>query len=672
MEKPHPRTGLVRFTAEAPPLSITWRHDTRVSNVIGVYPHPARSQFIVLAAADGLHVSEDGGLEWKPLAGAAAADIGVCSDIKFSIRNPDEFFVASRSKGVWRTRDAGKTFQQIGSRVTGLPHDSVVSLELSAADRGGRTILASHGEAAAGLSRSLDGGSTWSTLFPNQHLFRVHTGSSQGVCIVAAPTATPDSQRLYLAPSLTEPWQEMARDVICTGFATPLHRDGWILVSTADRGLLRIAHSGGIVRDVAPKGVEEWASVGFTWGANQDAQLIYAFAPSTLGAVVIDPASTRPVDTGGGQVPVKFQAVGQGLPRPSMVREGAHIRASASGQRFYAAINSLLYVGQRRQGPFAFTRAEVDPLVRAPAGEGEAAVIAAVSDQLRTFSGEPDLNQATNDLSRVFAERQEALATRQLALTVTLETPDAPPAAVSADLSRLGLSPRQLLRPAAPNQFTLRFPADLSRLPRPQDDWRRGGVGLNAFTVSAIHRSGEVASLVVPFIITESGAVTISFAEHIAMERGKPTHIAEQQGGRKRRNLPGFASPRAPWQVALYGGGVFDVSSFEVLSLVLRTRSESSQELFVQLRDKPSYDYPHVTQPLPLLKSGLVPEGKFTGKLQRINIPLSRLLEGESAFQPSITRAVVLSGEGGERTEYLVHEARFYPSDEDLPAEDAE
>jgi len=157
-------------------------------------------------------------------------------------------------------------------------------------------------------------------------------------------------------------------------------------------------------------------------------------------------------------------------------------------------------------------------------------------------------------------------------------------------------------------------------------------------------------------------------------EKGQDVALNDQPLGRKRRNIKGFASdPASPWRVALqHWSREYDVSSYYALAMFIRTREPSTQDLYVQLRDQPAYDYPHTTPPLGLLKSGLVPEGRFTGELQRVVIPLSQLLGSESEFQPSTYNCVLLSGDGGKRVEYFLDQVQFYPTPESLGLEDAE
>ncbi|MDX9975830.1 MAG: hypothetical protein RBU21_22815, partial [FCB group bacterium] len=324
-----------------------------VESANAVFPHPVVSGRAVVVTTEGLQITEAQGLSWKVLPGGRVGALGPVQWITYDAIWPETFFAASETRGVWKTSDNGKTFSSLGTKATGMASDN--ALRVVPYDRN-RVLLVLHGDETPGVSRTLDGGRSWDVIHKNFYVHHLFSGNytGQGLFIAGAPVSDPDSARLYVGPSLLEPWQELGRDLLCTGFTGPRLGSGWVLVATANRGILRVTRNGGVVRNIAPAGVGEWFDIGATWDATADAQVVYSFEPTELGLVVLDPSgkviNAEDDEEGEAAVEPTYGTASRGLLTCPVVREGAHIRANANGMVYYACINSLLYRGERIAG----------------------------------------------------------------------------------------------------------------------------------------------------------------------------------------------------------------------------------------------------------------------------------------------------------------------------------
>ncbi|TQC47025.1 hypothetical protein EEB14_22860 [Rhodococcus sp. WS4] len=120
--------------------------------------------------AAGLFVSRDGGLSWArvPLAGPAGYR---CHDIQFRTDDQGLIYVTITAQGaksgIWRTRDGGATWQQLGG---GLPAPAAIgrtSLALAPSDPNVLYAQIERQSAVLGIFRTADGGDTWTAVGGN-------------------------------------------------------------------------------------------------------------------------------------------------------------------------------------------------------------------------------------------------------------------------------------------------------------------------------------------------------------------------------------------------------------------------------------------------------------------------------------------------------------------------
>jgi hypothetical protein len=150
---------------EAPPA--TWVNatgnlagmDSECGNLGLVSANPCSTMVIAGVAQAGLWATEDGGKNWSKLgSGAGSAEItNRISAIVYDPAHPGTFWESGiyNGGGVYKTTDNGKTFEQLGD----VTHNDSVSVDFSDPDR--KTLLAGPHEQTSKLSRSTDGGQTW-------------------------------------------------------------------------------------------------------------------------------------------------------------------------------------------------------------------------------------------------------------------------------------------------------------------------------------------------------------------------------------------------------------------------------------------------------------------------------------------------------------------------------
>ena len=114
----------VQNNASAPTLNAT--NVTRPSGVRALAVDP-RDEHLLKATSEGLFQSLDSGKRWQAMmlptdiAGKGVSQVAIRKD------QPDMIYIAGEQIGIWRSRDAGKTWDKV---MHGLPNDSVTALAL--------------------------------------------------------------------------------------------------------------------------------------------------------------------------------------------------------------------------------------------------------------------------------------------------------------------------------------------------------------------------------------------------------------------------------------------------------------------------------------------------------------------------------------------------------------
>jgi hypothetical protein len=655
-----PLPALYRDTANYPPLQLTWSPDSDHPQVLGVFPHPFMTQRALLATAAGLLLSDDGGKTWTPLPEATADKIGPVQDVAFHPVQADTFYLASQTRGIWQTLDAGKSFTPIGTKAGGLAADNVASLVVYAGDASHQTLLAGHGDAAPGLSRSQDGGKTWDVVNADYHFRRLLTGPGalSQFYLFGSSLKEPDIQSLYTCNTVGEFVTEVLRDVVPTDMVfmpTPYRKPPAIYVTTSDSGLYRIDNGGtaGLsynTKQIPFKDATGWASVGSTWGASADVLSLFLYDPAKLGLVI----SSDDLAT--------YHTASDGLPVGSLVKEGAVLRPNANGTVFYAVTNNALTIGRAPEDvpvvqslPPAFEVQNQDDKSWGDIGQ---AFQTFADAQGRTLTAARTLLQNVGDPTSVY-HAHELIVTARVPIT------PAPPKAVTIDLSRYGGYPDTPMLDDGAHQDGAAgegvYGVSFEFLPeraRTQDNETRpvwpGPVPLGVkVTYADGHQPGAVDVVNVLTKVTDVGiwsdgvgAVTDTVEGGVTvepflnpLEKDQPAYAPHLHHGDVAVRMK---APKGKWAVhfkAPYNR--LDISSHPALSLYLRLDAGSAPtQLFLQLKDEPAFSPPTTTAPVPLL-AGVT----LTPAYQRVTLPMTKILGQATLFQVDHLDEIILSGE---------------------------
>nr|MBA3709133.1 hypothetical protein [Planctomycetota bacterium] len=316
---------------------------------------------IWVCTAQGIMETRDDGVQWRLMPGTARDQVGRIEDVSFAPAQAGVILLGSRDKGVLRSDDDGATWRTIGTIESGLAALQIVRLGTSPSDRSGRIWYAAHGDAAPGVSKSIDGGATWFTISPQLYAEDLLL-DGQEILITAHSTKEQDLWSVYKSDDCGGSWLEALRDVKPTATGTSRSTLGSLWLGALKGRLLHRLPSGAHKRTApwSPVGPQEgtWASIfGTTRGADE---LMFAYDPRTLGLL----ASKDGFAT--------WWAENDGLFVARLVKDGANVCASANGRSFYASINGQLYIGRTptQPGPL-LTSFAVDPAIVTVTGTGK-------------------------------------------------------------------------------------------------------------------------------------------------------------------------------------------------------------------------------------------------------------------------------------------------------------
>lgn len=646
--------GLFRHATNYPPLVLAWAADPRVPQALGVFPHPLLPDRALVATRAGLVTTDDAAATWRPLAAAAAGQISVVRGVAFHPLAPDTFYLATDRKGIWATTDGGKTFQPIGSKQAGMAADETTGVYLYPGDRWFLTLLATHGDAAEGLSATRDAGKTWRVVAREYRVRQVVCGGvgDTDLFVVAAKKGSPDVQSIYFCPAYDDFWLELAKDLIPTdvGLSVLVRPAGWNeqvfhgavpVFSTADAGLYRANQGGG--QRIGPETINSFASAGFAFGPNADTEVLFAYEPRKAGLLV---------STDGGKT---LLPAGTGLYTGAFVKEGARVRANLPGTVFYATVNETLYVGRKRAAAFDVVRAAVTPAVFLFESEKHRAAMTTLRDNLREFTKARSAAAEARKVVQSVRDAQAYLSQVQFTVTAKVISAGGPPASVSVDLSRLGGSALTPLADdgahgdgaAGDGTYGAGFRVDPRRFKMDNRDWRRRWPGPVGLTVTAVAADGKVGGCV---------AILSVFDKQESF-----TFV--------RKTEPVIIAGAAPW--TQWCGDVIlrhDIAGYHALTFWIKTDADVAEDVQVQLRDAPPFSLPTTTPPLGIVKEGFVDGGAVGREWRLVTIPVSRLLKDAPQFEAARLEAVILSGEGKVARTLWLDDIRFNLTPDDLAA----
>ncbi len=638
------------------PLKFTWSSSPGIKQVRGVFPHPTQLQRAVLATASGVLITEDAGRTWTNLPEAAAEKVGLIRDVAFHPLATDTFYLASQTQGIWATTDNGKTFQQLGTKATGMASDTVVSLVSYSGDPAHRTLLAVHGDDAPGMSRSRDDGRTWDVLNTDYCFQKIVGigGNSKQLHLFGATVQQPDVQNLYSSTTLGEYGIETIRDAVLLDMAVA-PADGTTYVTTSDSGLYRID---GKTQDLTKPGSGDdsgWASVAATWGRNAGTSNLFLYDPAKLGLAV------------SGNELVSFDTTSTGLPVGPLIKEGAVIRPNANGSVVYAVANDGLTIGRTperlpeislNRQVFTYTPKEGDSFTDLQAAFYE-------------FSGRRDKNHSAvanaKELIQRFGDLKSTYSQCQLTISARVPVQPKPPVSVTVDLRRFRGSPETEMADdgtrgdaTAGDGVYTRTMAFLTRSSRPYPP--DGGNPLAVTVTYADGQRGAAVGVVGIYATSRSYCLWDGTREGKLQysQEGDVTVTTLKNPLPEKREYPSIRidARKAPWSVTLNGwyNTARDIDGFEVLSFRIKVvDGKPPGELFVRVSDQPDRSAPTMTDPIPVLGE-FVREGPIGAEFRQVVIPWGRLLAKSPDFKTRFMTSIVLSCPTGDPVSLVIED----------------
>jgi hypothetical protein len=645
---------LYRDTTSYPPFRLTWNVSSDIKQARGVFPSPILPQQAALATEAGLFFTTDAGHTWMPLPEATAQKIGPINAVAFHPLLPGTFYIGSQTSGVWVTTDQGKTFTNIGTKAKGLASDTVIGLIVYTGDPSHQTLLAVHGGAAPGISRSHDSGATWDTVNTDYCFTRIvgGEGSMAEFYLTGATVKDPDIQSFYSCNAVGEFLLELIHDVSPTdlvyapGIPIPYARDGVLYATTSDAGADSIGCSAfgdsHNVNRLPIKDADGWASVGATWGPSADILNVYLYDPTKAGLVVSsDNFATS-------------HSASSGLPKSTLVKEGAVVRPNTNGTVFYNVMDGTLAIGRV---PEEVPVVEVSP----PAVELNAhdkkswRELGLAFQKFTRDTGSPAA--AAKALVQGVGDPLVAYKSHQITITAKLPLQPAPPTSVTVDMSRFGGTPAMPMYDDGKHNdgsagdgvygTTLAFLPEAHRPPYGVKDWRSSWPGRVALGVTATfadgHHTGAVA---VETIYTEINDIKV-WRDGAKVDTTTEGGVTVKALDNPREIHNGAVSltiqaAAGKWTVHLkIPEPERDITSYEAVSFWLHAAGGTPpKEINMQLKDHPEFSDPTTTDPVPTL-NGIVPGADD----QRIVVPMSQLTGSSPNFQSDHLDEIIISGE---------------------------
>jgi len=667
--------NLPRHTGTYAALELVWTPVPELEDVRAVFPHPTRSATALVTTGTGAWCTDDAGANWRELPALRVAAIGPLADLAFRPAYPDTLLLASATRGLWLSPDAGVSANPLASAATGLADDALSTACFYPADPTQRTLLVGYGRARKGLARSTDLGKTWTALYPECHIQRLLSGrpGTRGLFALAAPASDPDRTDLYFTASVGQFWRDLLTDVLAADAAVAANT-GDLYLATLDTGLYRLDRGGTRSRPLTPD-VARWDSVEVAWGAHADDERLYAYDPRREGLV---------------QAPLPFEAyrsAGRGLATGPFIRDGARLRANAGGSRFYAALNGTLYTARNRA---AF---RIDDVVVTPDTLTVAAYLfrdglwQRFDTDLQAFCRAPAAGHEAAALAGQLAAFREAVSTDCVRIAARVVGPaDAlPPTAVTVDLSRLGQSPRTPMLDDGQHQdgaagdgvYGVSLPLERESLKRRDGDWRSGAPGRVPLTVSAVAPGGGLAGTVgvlglylIPdtlALFSEWEGLSLQDAQgEVHLEAVRDRAVAAT-GERCLRLTVG----PGPWVAPIgLSWDPVNLAGFHALGFSIRAGDRTASGLRVHLQDAPAYALPTLTPGLDLVAEELVPGGCIPDdRYVRVTIPLSRLIDPSGPFLPECVGCLVFSGNSQGPCSFTLDDLRVYLTPEEAAAD---
>ena len=644
---------------------LRWTRPRTVRGVRRCFPHPLDPHAAWCATTGGLLATSDGGDNWTPVASAASRAVGEATCLAVSTLDPQVICLGTDARGLFLSSDGGETWKPLGGDAERYASNHIEWVDFCPSDPSRRTLLATHGVAASGMSVSRDLGATWEVLGTDRFLTRF---VKQAETLIAIGSMTVSEGRvwgIHRSGTDGQRWEETVRNIRPAAPATtPLSR--WqFFVATLNGTILQSSNDGKSWTRLVRSDGSSWTSLFFTNGATDRARILAAYDPHRQGLCL----SRHRFANGLGE------RQNRGLYIGPYVKSGANCVANANGTVYYVAMNNSLWIGRRvlpTHGP-AVVQARCLPCsVRI-----DNAAMHRARGTMRRHIAAIAANGPRPGHVRAIATAARTIAGREAAMSFTVRAdvrhPDGPRAIRSAtvDLSALGGSRATPLHDDGkhndrkPGDGTYGATARFS----PAIFQRPGFRETRLLTVKATDKDGSSDSW--PALVTiPRGPVAANlrrggYSEH-RVEGPVAVRWAGNEGVRPKTSALRFtATGPGPWRGAwiMPGDGV---NCAGLKWLAFHIKGDTDQDLRVHLVDyhkigtEGFFDVPHFSAPVPLLAGGYLEA--IAPTYQAVRVPVAKLLPKGVYFLRWHTAGLGLSvPEGGKPGTYHVDLIQLEP-----------
>lgn len=655
-----------RHIGEYQPPSIVWQPELNVPNVRQVIPHPQADAVAAAISDNGIYLTTNGGDTWEKAKGISKGLAEEVTSLTFQDNKSSNFLLGTKSKGIWISRDYGKTCRQLAKKSQGLASDYIESVYFQLVDMSFNTILAGHGGKAPGISRSADGGKTWEVLYPKFHCYRLYQGriGTQAMYMMGTDLEEKDVQNIYSISSLGKYWRRTYSDVLLNDAIT--NAQGVNLnLATVDAGLIRIYRYGQSVDKLGHDDVE-WSSIGRSWYNTADSTQIFLYEPEKFGfAQSLDNLKT-------------IKSLGKGPYKGRIVQEGAQIRSTAGGAVYFAAVNGNLYIGRNnnnhRVEKVTITPATINIAQSVLSGQ----LWSSFDQTLEDFTKSKHSKTQVKTLVKQLKEFSSAIGTRDITINAKVTSQKSTTGKVTVDLSRIGGSYQTTMYDDGKHDdgkpgdgiYGVRFPLQHTMLSSNSQDWRPRWPGSMGLTVTALSSNGQLAGGVGTlgiFIKPESFYFWNGGWIHAWASKGSSCERKRiQERGKPTRNEMEVTTSAGPWYVRL-NGKHNNISGYYAVGLEIMPLQNAVETIKFQLQDQPVFTAP-VSTPPEIISSGKHVQGGTLkkDKWTKVSIPIEQILKDTDEFVPELFANISLSGNDKSSKQYRLKKIRFFRTKKDL------
>lgn len=667
---------LVGFCAAAAPAAdgvpdLKWVAMRELRDVRAVFPHPTDPNIIYLATRAGLMASADAGKTWREMESASADKLGAVTALAVSPADESVICLGTDQSGLWLSANGGKSWSAMGSASEALAAQHVEYVDFCTSDPSFRTVMASHGTAAAGLSVTRDLGQTWDVLGSDRY-FRGFAKYRQ--TIVAAGSLTVTEGKVWGIHRSGHDgfrWEECNRDIRVGEPALSMLKPVKFFFSTLTGQVYESYDDGQAWTVVCDYQNANWVSLLFTYGQTEAAELLAAYDPHREGVTI----SARRFSHG------SRSKYNDGLYIGPYVKSGAMLRANANGTAYFVVMNSELWASQRQlpdKGPVVVQANCVPSTVWV----GHAAVSQAehhLNDNVQAVAQGDQRNQTIRAIARSAGMIQQKLSAMELTVRAEVKHPGGAAAikSVTVDLTPLlGSRTAPLFDDgqhgdgqagdgvwAGKVSFT---PAVFGQ--QNAGDRRRPLPGACALTVTASDGAASSSWTAVVSIQQRPDAIGLwghKLSGTFDLMYG-PVALHEARDEGLRFGTPALcvaATGPGPWRTGWVTSEPMNIAGRDYLSFHIR--GDTNQNLQVQLVDNyqiydEHLDELHYGPPVSIIAGGYLKA--ITPEYQQVRIPIKALLPKGTIFLRMYTAGLAVSSPaGGKPGKYCLDQVQLIP-----------